>query len=298
MRIGLVIGLNGNEGDKPAPGWDQIRAQVHAAEAAGFDLVVLEDALYFDGLGMWEAMATAGAIAAATSTIGLSHSVINAPLRPAALVAKGAVTLDEISGGRYTLGVGAGNSPDDYRAFAIAADPRYSRFADSIRIISDLLRGGYVDFAGEYQTALDTRLYPRGPRAAGPPIVIAAGGPRMIRLSARYGDGWNWWGGANDGPNHLAGLVAELEKACEEESRDPATLERSLDVYSVDILGITGSDRPDHVLAGSVEQIADSLLGLRDFRIDEVRIDAAAPPPQRAAAAAALTDVVRLVHTG
>jgi alkanesulfonate monooxygenase SsuD/methylene tetrahydromethanopterin reductase-like flavin-dependent oxidoreductase (luciferase family) len=120
----------------------------------------------------------------------------------------------------------------------------------------------------------------------------------MIRLSARYGDGWNWWGGANDEPDHLARLVTELEKACEEEGRDPATLERSLDVYSVDILGITGSDRPGHVLAGSAEEIAAALLGLREFGIDEVRIDAAAPPPQRATAAAALTEVVRLVHTG
>jgi alkanesulfonate monooxygenase SsuD/methylene tetrahydromethanopterin reductase-like flavin-dependent oxidoreductase (luciferase family) len=298
VRIGLVIGLNGDEGDHPAPSWEQIRAQAIAAEAAGFDLVVFEDALYFDGVGMWEAMAMAGAIAAATTTIGVSHSVINAPLRPAAMIAKGAETLDEISGGRYTLGIGAGNSPDDYRAFAIAADPRYSRFAESIRIISDLLRSGDVDFAGKYQTALDTRLYPRGPRGSGPPIVIAAGGPRMMRLSARYGDGWNWWGGANGGHDHLAGLVTELERACEEEDRDPATLERSLDVYSIDILGTTGNDRPGHVFAGSAEEVADSLLALHEFGIDEVRIDAKAAPPQRAAAAEALADVVRLVRDG
>jgi alkanesulfonate monooxygenase SsuD/methylene tetrahydromethanopterin reductase-like flavin-dependent oxidoreductase (luciferase family) len=296
MRIGLVIGLHGDRDDNPAPSWNDIRHQVIAAETAGFDLVVLEDALYFDGSGMWEAIAVAGAIAESTATIGVSHSVINAPMRPAAMIAKAAETLDEISNGRYTLGIGAGNTPDDYEAFAIDADPRYSRFAESIHIVHELLHRGYADFEGEYQTARDTSLFPRGPRASGPPIVIAAGGPRMIRLAAKYGDGWNWWGGANGPPDHIRPLLHGLERACEAEGRDPATMDRSLDLYSIDILGVSGDDPPDHVLAGSASEIAESLLALREFGIDEVRIDVTSPPSQRVAAAEASAEVVRRVH--
>ena len=130
MRIGIIIGLHGRQAD--APTWRHVRDQVLAAEAVGFDLAVVEDALFYPSeagppAGAWESVSIVAAMAAATSRLEVGHSVINAPYRSAALTAKIAETLDEISGGRFVLGIGLGNSVD-YDQFGVPADHRYSRF--------------------------------------------------------------------------------------------------------------------------------------------------------------------------
>ncbi|MCJ7711449.1 MAG: LLM class flavin-dependent oxidoreductase, partial [Chloroflexi bacterium] len=99
MKIGLYIRLLGRPGtEPPPPSWLSVRDQALAAEAAGFDLVVFEDALlYPDGdesLGVWESVSMVAAIAAATSTIGVGHAVMNSPYRQPAVTAKIAATLD------------------------------------------------------------------------------------------------------------------------------------------------------------------------------------------------------------
>ena len=226
MRIGLYIRLLGRPGTQPPPpSWPSVRDQALAGEAAGFDLVVLEDALLYPGeggpLGVWEGVSMAAAVAAATSTIGVGHAVLNSPYRQPALVAKIATTLDEIAGGRYTFGLGLGNTPDDYPLFGIDADPRYSRFAEAIQIIHGLLRDGRTEFQGQYYRApaRSSCSGDRGSRAR--PIVIAAGKPRALRLVARYADEWNWWTAQRDETPRLVEIAAELERACEEVGRDP-----------------------------------------------------------------------------
>lgn len=296
MRIGLVVGINGNAEADDAPRWTQIREQVRAAESAGFDLAVFEDGFSFAGNGMWDAMTMVGALAGATSTIRIGHSVVNAPLRRAGLLANAATTLDEISDGRYVLGIGAGNTPDDYAAFDIPADPRVDRFEEVLRVITQLLRTGHADIEGRYHSARNARLYPRGPSPSGPPIVVAGRGPRMMRLCAELADAWNWFVMATDAEADLAPIVEGLEAACELEGRDPATLPRTLDVYSFDILGLTGDDRPPHVLAGDPARFVERLAGLRAYGIDEVRVDLVAPPSRRAEAAEAMASVVEAVH--
>lgn len=157
-------------------GWDGARAP--AAEGAGFDLVVFEDALLHpdDGgsLGVWESVSMVAAVAAITSRLGIGHAVLNSPYRQPALTAKIAATLDEIAGGRYTFGIGLGNTPDDYPLFGMDADPRYSRFAEAIEIIHGLLRTGRTDFEGTYYRAPGAELVLAGPRPAALPIIIAA----------------------------------------------------------------------------------------------------------------------------
>ena len=304
MKIGLYIRLLGRPGTpSPAPTWDSIRAQALAAEEAGFDLVVLEDALLYPGEdgadGVWEAVSMAAAVAAATSTIGVGHAVINSPYRAPALTAKIAATLDEIAGGRYTFGLGLGNTPDDYPAFGIDADPRYSRFAEAIQIIHGLLRGDKVDFDGRYYRARGAELVLRGPRPS-PPIVIAAGKPRAMRLAARYGDEWNWWTSARD-TTALRELVAELERACEEVDRDPATLRRSLDVFSVAVPGMpeVPPDSDSLQISGSPRSMSDALLAYGELGFEEVRLNLRVPPGMpRPDAINWMREVVDLVHAG
>lgn len=296
MRIGAYIRLFGRPGtDPPPPTWASIRDQALAAEAAGFDLVVLEDAaLYPDDagdVGLWEAMTTAAAIAAATTRIEIGHAVVNNPYRHPTLVARCAVTLDEISGGRYRLGIGLGNTPDDYPRLGIDAERRFSRFAEAIQVIHDLLRDGRTSLDGEFYQIPDAELILRGPRPNGIPIIVAGGKPKMLGLAARYADEWNWWVAADDsgGRAQLQALSNEVDVACHEAGRDPASLLRSVDVFS--ITGPTDSD--------GVDALAARLLALGALGFDEVRCDVRAAPGQgRTDAMAAMSDVVRIVHRG
>jgi alkanesulfonate monooxygenase SsuD/methylene tetrahydromethanopterin reductase-like flavin-dependent oxidoreductase (luciferase family) len=298
VRIGIIIGLHGRQGE--APSWQHIRDQVLAAEAVGFDVAVVEDALLHpaDGHpseGYWESVSMAGALATVTSRIEIGHSVLNAPYRSAGLTAKIAETLDEIAGGRFLLGIGLGNT-SDYDQFGIPADMRYSRFAETIEIIHALLNAGRADFAGRYQSVRGAEMVPRGPRSQGPPIVIAGKGPKMLRLTARFADGWNWWSVGAPDLEPLRPIVAELERACDEVGRDPSTLRRTLDVYSLDPLGtFSGSEEP---IRGTSAEIAEALLRFGELGFEEVRvnvfpIDSLDALPR---AIEALSEVVELLH--
>lgn len=280
MRIGIAIDTHGraNSPQRPTPTWESIKDQALAAEAVGFDAVFVADHFLYhseDGnTGCWESVSLVGALAAATTTIKIGHSVFNAPFRSPALVAKIAETLDEISGGRYILGIGSGNTPDsEYAAFGIQADKRYSRFAEAIEIIYSLLKNGKADFEGEYWSARDADLVLRGPRPQGPPIVIAAWGPKMMRLASRFADVWNGWVPAGPSVEAFRPMVEKLEQACEEVGRDPATLRRTLDIQ-VDSLGLYeelmpgGNGKP---IAGTSEEIASAILAFKEIAVDEVR---------------------------
>jgi alkanesulfonate monooxygenase SsuD/methylene tetrahydromethanopterin reductase-like flavin-dependent oxidoreductase (luciferase family) len=303
MKIGLYIRLLGRlDGPPLAPTWSSVREQALAAESAGFDLVVLEDALLYpddDGnLGVWESVSMAGALAAVTTTIGIGHAVMNSPYRAPALTAKIAATLDAIADGRYTFGIGLGNTPDDYPLFGIDADPRYSRFAEAIEIIHGLLRDGRTSFQGTYYRAPGAELILRGPRPDGPPIVIAAGKPKALRLVARFADEWNWWTAERGAESTLIDLIAELHEACDEVGRDPSTLRRSLDVFSVAVPGVpdVAADSSELQLSGSPDAIADAILAYGRHGFDEVRVNLRAGDMPRPEAIAWMADVVRLVH--
>ncbi len=296
MRIGVAIRLLTAPGGRwPLPTWDDIREQAVVAEDTGFDRVVIEDALSWPlediTGGAWESVSLLGGLAEATSTIGLAHSVINAPYRAPGLIAKIAETLDEMSDGRFVLGLGAGNTPDaDYTAFGIPADPRFSRFAESLEIIHDLLRYGRSTFEGRFHTTQDAQMVLRGPSGEGPPIVVAAGGERMKRLAARFADEWNWWVSNEEDVERITDHLDDLERACDEVGRDPATLGRSLDVYAA---ALGDGDQTD-------EDIARKLLSLGDLGFAEVRcyLDRQRTHADTIASIRAMSPVIEHVHAG
>ena len=282
MRIGVIAQLHGRPGGALEPSWESIRRLAAVAERVGFDMFVFEDVLMYRGEdatdGCWESMTIAGALAVSTSRIRFGQSVVNAPYRSPAMTASMATTLDEISDGRYVLGIGAGNSPtSDYEGFGFPTDRRYSRFAESIEVIHTLLRKGAVDFDGDFHSAKRAELVLRGPSPTGPPINIAAGGPKMLRLVARYADAWNWWGWdetIDEIIDRVAPIVAELDRACVDVGRDGTEIERTFDLYSVVPPGFpsdgSAMSRP---VSGSVDEITETLLSLRALGIDELRCD-------------------------
>jgi alkanesulfonate monooxygenase SsuD/methylene tetrahydromethanopterin reductase-like flavin-dependent oxidoreductase (luciferase family) len=305
MDIGLIAPLHGRPGaDAPAPTWTSVLHLATTAESVGFDMIVFEDALLYRGSetsdGVWESVSIAGAIAASTKRIGFGQSVVNSPYRSPAMVASIATTLDEISGGRYVLGIGAGNTADsDYEAFGFPTDKRYSRFAEAIEIIHTLLKTGSIDHAGEFYSAKRSELVLRGPNAKGPLINIAAAGPKMLTIVAKYADAWNWWAydeTLDQIKERVGSIATTLDQSCDAEDRDPKSLDRTLDLYSVTPPGFDPAESGlENTASGSAEEIAHFILGLGDIGVTEVRCDLS---NKASGAVEAMAEVVDLVHAG
>src|SRR5689334_2065837 len=227
MKIGVVVPIEADPESPPFVRYAETRAFALQAEAAGFDSIWVYDHLLFrfpgkPTAGVWEAWTTLAALAEATSRVELGTIVLCVPFRNPAVLAKMADTLEEVSGGRLILGLGAGWHQPEFDAFGIPFDHKAARFEEAIQIITALLREGKVDFRGTYYSAPNCELRPRGPRPGGPEILIASSKPRMHALAARYADSWNTaWLGL---PTKLAARRAALEAACAEAGRDPATL--------------------------------------------------------------------------
>ena len=227
MKIGVMLPIA--ETDQGAMRrYAEIREAALSAEREGFDSVWLADHLLFQWedqptRGIWESWTLLAALAEATDRVGIGALVMCTAFRNPALLAKMADALDEVSGGRLVLGLGAGWHEPEFRAFGYPFDHLASRFEDALRIIVPLLRTGAVDYRGDYEQAVDCVSRPRGPRPSGPPILIGASRPRMLRLTAEFADAWNtcWLGRANE----LAEKRAPIEAACADVGRDPATLD-------------------------------------------------------------------------
>lgn len=302
MRLGLINQLHGgSETEGGAPTWESVSARAAAAEGAGFDVFVFEDALIYRSTdatyGVWESMTVAAALAVTTSKIKIGQSVVNSPYRAPALTASMASTLDEISGGRYVFGIGAGNTEDyDYEAFGFPTDRRFSRFAEAIEIIHGLLKRGHVDFSGEFYEVKESELVLRGPNSSGPPINIAAGGPKMLRLAARYADEWNWWSWDETIAQlveRFSPILENLDQVCEEEERVAKTLVRTLDVYGVVIDDVEGDHGFRSPISGSPDEIAGQLLERGAMGFDEIRVDVW---PKTVEAIEAMAPIVVSVH--
>jgi alkanesulfonate monooxygenase SsuD/methylene tetrahydromethanopterin reductase-like flavin-dependent oxidoreductase (luciferase family) len=168
------------------------------AEAAGFDTVWFMDHLWAAGapqLDVLEGWTTATAVAARTERIRVGHMVLCDAFRHPALLAKMAVSLDHISGGRLDLGIGWGSLPDELRAFGFgsagnAAD-RSARLAETLEVLQLLFTGESVDYKGRFVELAGAFCHPT-PLQDPLPIHIGGGGERLtLPLVEQYADWWN-----------------------------------------------------------------------------------------------------------
>ena len=238
-KVGLLLPLT--EKTTGSPSWEEIKSIGQLAEGMGFDSLWAADHLLYKlendepPKGCWECWSMITALAACTKRVELGTMVLAMGFRNPALLAKMADTVDEISGGRLILGLGAGYHKFEYDAFGYPFDYKYSRFAEGLEIIHGLLRKSNVDFKGRFYSAKECELKPRGPRGEGPPIMMGSRGPKMLRLMGRYCDMWNgFWDDVGNSPEGYAKLKPILDEACEEVGRDPATLERTVTVLIAD----------------------------------------------------------------
>src|SRR5205823_10316833 len=170
--------------------------QAQRAERLGFDSVWVPDHIYFQTLpGVLEpypdAWTLMTAIGVTTERVQIGSMVMAAAFRHPALLAKMAGALQELSGGRLLLGVGAGNQVAEHTAFGLGFDHRVERFAEYLEILHGLLHNETLSLGGKHYQVVDASLRMHHPRV---PIWIAANGPRMLDLAARYASGWNGGG--------------------------------------------------------------------------------------------------------
>ena len=225
--------------------WPELLDMIRAIEDLGFDSIWLGEHLLYrwegrPARGPWEAWSLMAAIAATTSRVEFGPFVACTSFHNPALLAKQAATIDEISGGRFILGLGAGWNETEFKAFGFPYDHRVDRFEEAFTIIRTLLAEGAIDFDGRFYQARDCELLPRGPRPGGPPLLIGSNGPRMLRIALPHADAWNtWYADIGNTPAGIAPLRAVVDEACRDVGRDPAAIERTVAVL-VGLPGGTG----------------------------------------------------------
>ncbi len=267
FEIGLVVPVAQFGPDRETPRWATIREWALQAETIGFDTVWVADELLWrteDGppRGVWEGVAIAGAVAAITSNVKVGTWVLSALHRNAGITAKVGETLDEISGGRFVFGLGAGHAwPGQAHAFGLPEDHIFDRFDEALLVIVPLLREGYANVEGSWHSARDLPQQPVGPRRNRIPLLIGGNGPKGQRHAALHADIWSGYAEERAHVDELGPRLATLDAICAEIGRDPATIGRSAGV-SVNATLPAGA-RPE-VISGSPEEIADAVRTFRD----------------------------------
>lgn len=282
MTRPLKVGVQLPEVEREV-GWPELLDMTRAVEDLGYDSVWVGEHLLYrwpdrPPRGPWEAWAMLAALAAVTSRVELGPLVACTAFHNPAVLAKRAAAIDEISGGRLVLGLGAGWNETEFRAFGIPFDHRISRFEEAFTIIRTLLRDGAIDFEGRFHSARDCELLPRGPRPAGPPLMIGSSGPRMLAIAAPHVDSWNaWFSDTGNAPAGVAALRARVDAAAAAAGREPAAIERTVAVH-VRLPGGTGRTMGDAgadavaPLEGSPERLADELRAYAAEGIGHVQL--------------------------
>jgi probable F420-dependent oxidoreductase len=270
----LRIGVQLPEVERHVP-WAEYLAMARAAEEVGFDSVWVGDHLLYraDGRqarGPWDAWSVLAAIAATTERVRLGPLVACTAFAAPGLLARKAAAVQEISGGRLVLGLGAGWNETEFRAFGLPFDHRASRFGESFEIIRRLLAGERVTYQGRFERVRDAVLLPRP--ATRPPLMIGSTGERVLRTALPHADAWNiWYDLYGNTPKGFAEENARVSRLVREAGRDPSDVVRSATVFVM--LEGGGRDRPHtqdvRPLAGPHRAIADGLADLAGAGAEE-----------------------------
>ncbi len=272
LELGLNLPYVEGSMDGRTPRWADVLAMARTAESIGFDALWVSDHVGFgdpDGewRGAWESWTLLSALAASTSRVALGPYVLAVPFRNPALLAKMAETLDEVSGGRLILGLGAGWNEPEFTSYDVPFEDRFDRFEDSLRIVTDMLRTGRSTLDGPVARARSARLEPRGLRPSGLPVMVGANGPRMLRLTAELADHWN---GGLRSIDEVPRLLEALVAACVEVGRDPSTITRSIEVL---VRSMPTAAPPEHrEIRGDSTAIAAELRRYAELGIDHLQV--------------------------
>jgi probable F420-dependent oxidoreductase len=242
MRFGLSLPHYGFSLPSGETSFAAVAGWAKRAEELGFDSVWVSDHFFYSfarygadptPIPSLEPLTTLAGLATVTHQVRIGTLVLCAPFRHPALLARAAASIDLISGGRLDLGLGAGWMREEFDAFGYRfgeIGERFDALEESLEVMSRLFGGEPVTYDGPTVTLRDAVLAPAPER---PPAVWVGGkgGPRLLRLAARFAEGWNTvW---RLSPEGYAGHVADVRAACDAAGRDPATFGLSVGLYSL-----------------------------------------------------------------
>jgi alkanesulfonate monooxygenase SsuD/methylene tetrahydromethanopterin reductase-like flavin-dependent oxidoreductase (luciferase family) len=275
VGIGLPATIPGVDG-KTVVEW------ARRADAAGFSSLGVIDRLVYPN---YDPMVALAAAAAATERIRLMPTVLLAPLwANTALLAKQALSLDRLSDGRFTLGVGLGARDDDFEASGLPTGGRGRRFDEQLAELKRTWAGEPRGYAGP--------IGPPATKAGGPELILAGSVPASFRRTAEFGDGWIMGGGA---PDQFRVLAAAVDEAWEAAGRDGrprklslayfalgADAERHAQSYLHDYYAWLGpiADAIASSAAVTPETVGAYVAAFRDAGCDELIFQPCSPDPR------------------
>ncbi len=196
LKFGISLG--------PVPPWQQIVEQAKLMESLGFDKLWLPDHFvnpHDRDMPWFECWTVLSALAALTDKITLGTLVSSMTLRNPALLARMALTIDHITGGRFELGIGAGGAPSCH---AMTGIPRWEprerseRYKEFVEILDQMLKNEVTTYQGKYNVIQEAQMRPRSIAQPRPVLSVAAHGPNALRLAAQHGDAWNSYNPGKD----------------------------------------------------------------------------------------------------
>jgi alkanesulfonate monooxygenase SsuD/methylene tetrahydromethanopterin reductase-like flavin-dependent oxidoreductase (luciferase family) len=251
--------------------WPEVAAIARAAEESKLDSIWVGDHLLYRGggrpeRGPWEAWTQLAALAMLTSRVRLGPLVAATAFHPPGVIARMAASLDEISGGRLTLGLGAGWNETEFRAFGFPFERTVSRFEESFEIVRRLLAGEHVTFKGEFHSVEDAVVLPPPRRRV--PIMLGSNGARMLGIALPHVDAWNtWYTSYENTVEGFANLRGDVDGACVKAGRDPAELTHSACVFVR--VGDGPAERPHDVPPVALKGLTAHLRLLAEAGADE-----------------------------
>jgi F420-dependent oxidoreductase-like protein len=221
----LCVMIEGQEGVT----WEDWLALARATEELGFEALFRSDhygpVVAEQERGSLDAWATLAALATVTSRIRLGTLVSPATFRHPSVLAKNAVTVDHISGGRVEVGLGAGWNEAEHRRYGFPFPPlreRMDLFAEQLEIVHRQWAEGPFSFEGEHYRLADSDPQPKPVRAPHPNLIVGGSGrPRSVALAARWADEYNT---LSTDPEELRALRERIAAACASEGREPLPL--------------------------------------------------------------------------
>ncbi|MGH2699251.1 MAG: LLM class flavin-dependent oxidoreductase [Actinomycetota bacterium] len=238
-----------------APSADPVKDALRAEEL-GFDFVSASDHPS-GGHPTYEVWTLLSWIAARTDRIRLATSVLGVPNRPPAVVAKMAESLDRLSGGRLVLGLGAGASNEEFRAFGLRVpSPRdkIDGLEEAIRITHGLWTERAFSFDGRLYRTETAEMEPKPNRRI--PIWLGTFGPRALALTGRLADGWIPSLG-HAPPERVPAMRAQIERGARAAGRDPGSITSA---YNLEVRVEEHAEARPLVVSGSSEAVAEQLV--------------------------------------
>jgi alkanesulfonate monooxygenase SsuD/methylene tetrahydromethanopterin reductase-like flavin-dependent oxidoreductase (luciferase family) len=223
---------------------------------------------------VYECWSMIAAIAAVTERLRVGSLVSPTTFRHPTILANTAATIDQISRGRLTLGIGAGWQVNEHLAYGVdllEGKDRVDRFEEAIQIIKSMLTHNQTSFAGQHFSITDAPCQPQ-PVQTPLPIMVGTGGPRMSKITARFADEWNTWGHVSTATER----VATFAQACQKVDRDWNDIHKSVQAmfFLVDdqdtIEKIRKVAPNDRSIIGSNEYIIDQIGQLIGLGFDEI----------------------------